>query len=286
MRTCERELGTNGHTPDHLPPPAENAGCHMGGYLRSSIDLFAALADVNGLTLCGLDPNLTLAANLFEIFPGAEWTVLARRRLVTKTTDEGRSQRRLLLEAAGVKYPTNITLPSADQNDAAVGAYLLRCCDVAQNRIRLVGASPRHDGQNLREGLILHAREPIDNFVLPITADGLEPTELPNQATIQDLPQDWTDQPLATLLLKDYGLVWGNEPENAWLQPQKDYACTAIHDGNQVEFQLTYTPDVTAAHAWRAAPTVRNILLGLGFPTPPHLTRQIAVAIQVVALAI
>ena len=54
MRHCERVLGTPGHTPDMLPPLAPGSR-PFGDYIRSSVDLFAALLSGQpALQLAGL----------------------------------------------------------------------------------------------------------------------------------------------------------------------------------------------------------------------------------------
>lgn len=94
MRTCERILGTPGRTPCILPL-AEEGGVPFHGYIRSSIDLFAGLVSAGSpRKLAGLGGTSNIEADLWEVFPGAEWVVLARRRLSLKRTDAGRLDRR------------------------------------------------------------------------------------------------------------------------------------------------------------------------------------------------
>jgi hypothetical protein len=53
-------------------------------------------------------------AGLWEVFPGAEWVVLAKRRLPLKTTAEGRQARRNLFEALQVRFQTVSDASSSD----------------------------------------------------------------------------------------------------------------------------------------------------------------------------
>ena len=74
---CEAELGTPGRTPDVLP--AADSSAPFQGYIRSSVDLFARLMNNRkvGFRLGGAGGLRFSEATLFEVFPGAEWTVLA-----------------------------------------------------------------------------------------------------------------------------------------------------------------------------------------------------------------
>lgn len=290
MRACERLLGTNGHTPPDLPPPMEGSPVHMGGYLRSSLDLFGALADLEDLYLAGLDPNITLAANLFEIFPGAEWTVLAARRLLRKSTVEGRQERRDVLEAAGLIFPDDLGLPTPDQNDAAVGAYLLKCSRDDPARVRLVGAAPRFDGVQLREGLILHANAAVERPVREIVGTPL-PTE-PGSAgdpvpivTPCELGSgdEWNaEDDRGRVFFTDNALVWGTRPENRWLSAGRNYVCTGSGPTGAVQFTLTFAPTVSAP-AWTVEPHIKLLLRQLGFAPPRHLRSATGISVFVEA---
>ena len=156
MRACERFLRTPGRTPSDLPP-AQESGAPFQGYIRSSIDLFAGLVgDASGWPLAGLGGVGNAEAGLWEVFPGAEWVVLARRRLPSKTAVAGRQVRRNLFEALQVTFPTQ-SLPTADQNDALAGAYLAWCVHNRPSTVELVGVAPSMAAGVLREGFILHA---------------------------------------------------------------------------------------------------------------------------------
>ncbi|HET7788008.1 MAG TPA: DUF429 domain-containing protein [Myxococcales bacterium] len=155
MRTCERQLGTPGRTPHALPDHASTAP--FQGYIRSSIDLFATmLAIAFKLDLAG-DAGVALKdATLYEVFPGAEWAVLAGARLSSKTSQAGRTERRQLFEHLAVQGLS--ALPTADENDALVGAYLAWCTRHRLAHATLTGSAPvRAAAVDLREGYILHA---------------------------------------------------------------------------------------------------------------------------------
>ena len=156
MRACERILGTPGRTPSTLPP-AEESGAPFQGYIRSSIDLFAGLVGAAPpWPLAGLSGVGNFEAALWEVFPGAEWVVLAKRRLPLKTTTAGRQARRNLFEALQVTFPTQ-ALPTADQNDALVGAYLAWCVHNRPSSVELAGVAPYAADGEIREGFVLHA---------------------------------------------------------------------------------------------------------------------------------
>ena len=214
LRTCERILGTPGRTPGNLPPAAETAAPFQG-YIRSSIDLFAGLVGAaQRRTLAGFNGVSNLEAELWEVFPGAEWVVLAKRRLPRKTSPAGREERRRLFEALGVAFPTP-TVPTADQNDALVGAYLAWCVHHRPSSVELVGVAPATADGEIREGFILHAGPALGveapsagpAVALSVTAADREP----------EAATDWNDDDTSLIILTDYGLVHGTAPENAWL---------------------------------------------------------------------
>ena len=289
MRACERALGTNGHAPDQLPPPVEGGPVHMGGYLRSSLDLFGALADLPTLSLAGLDANEPMNANLFEIYPGADWTVLAGKRLDKKTTDMGRRVRREILEAAGLAFPKGLTLPTADQNDAAVGAYLLKCGHEDPTRVRLVGVTPRYDLTQLREGLILHANAAVAGFTRNVMPEGPDIDAKADEAPaiVEPSPaitscDEWNaDDGRPRLYFSDNAMVWGTRPENGWLVAGRNYDCQAVGMNGIVNFALTFAPTVSAP-AWCVAPSIQSLLRQLGLTPPPHLRNGTGISVPIV----
>ncbi len=281
MRACERILGTPGRTPSILPPAGE-AGVPFQGYIRSSIDLFAGLVGAAPLyPLAGLTGMSNVEAGLWEVFPGAEWVVLARRRLPSKTTVAGRQARRSLFEAAQVAFSTQ-ALPTADQNDALVGAYLAWCVHHRPSSVELVGVAPGMADGEIREGFILHAG-PNLGIDLPVAAAPAAPgTSGP--ISEPEAANDWNDDLACLLMLTDYGVVHGTEPENAWLVPGQGYTVETVPPHAPLSMQLVHAATFSGGRGWRAVPTVRNVLAQLGHPTPQHLTRQNAVTLRVVVV--
>ncbi len=280
MRACERILGTPGRTPSTLPP-AEETGAPFQGYIRSSIDLFAGLLRAAPpWPLAGMTGVGNIEAGLWEVFPGAEWVVLAKRQLPSKTTAAGRQARRNLFEALHIVFPA-LDLPTADQNDALVGAYLAWCVHNRLPSVELVGVAPFTADGEIREGFILHAGTTL-GVNMPVT----EPAVTPSMSVLGGSPQvgtDWNDDHTCLLMLTDYGAVHGTEPENAWLVPGHDYAVETALPHAPLRIQLTYAASFPGGRGWRAMPTTRSIMAQLGYPTPQHLTRQNAVMLRVVA---
>ncbi len=157
MRQCEQQLGAAGKTPDELPSHLSKAP--FQNYIRSSLDLFAALVK-SGARLAGLTIDAQ-TWNLFEIYPGAEWRVLAEgATLKGKDTVEGRAQRMALLQKHGIKFPSGLSQsnpPTSDQNDAAIGALLIYWFFNEPDRVALIGVAPKLNAGNIIEGYILHA---------------------------------------------------------------------------------------------------------------------------------
>jgi hypothetical protein len=149
VRHCEALLRTPGRTPSSLPTAASTAPFH--GYIRSSVDLFAAL---RGRT-----------ARLIEVFPGAEWAVLAGRALPRKSSPVGKAIRRSLLERAGMSGLPAV--PTADQNDAAVAAYVAWCSVNEPSALSLVGDDEFHDAGEQREGKIAHLTRALEGCPAP-----------------------------------------------------------------------------------------------------------------------
>jgi hypothetical protein len=281
MRACERTLGTPGRTPSTLPP-AEETGAPFQGYIRSSIDLFAGLLGVDPpRTLAGLNGVGNLEADLWEVFPGAEWVVLAKRQLPLKTTAAGRQVRRTLFEALQVAFPTH-AVPTADQNDALVGAYLAWCVHNRPSSVELVGVAPQIADGEVREGFILHAGSAL-GVNLPVTGSAVTPST--NVADREpDAADDWNGDNASLLMLTDYGVVHGTEPENAWLVPGQSYTVETVPPHAPLRIQLVHAATFSGGRGWRAVPTTRNVLAQLGHPTPQHLTRQSAVTLRVIVI--
>jgi hypothetical protein len=281
MRACERTLGTPGRTPSTLPP-AEESGVPFQGYIRSSIDLFAGLLRTDPpRTLAGLNGVGNLEADLWEVFPGAEWVVLAKRQLPLKTTASGRAARRALFEALQVAFPTP-AIPSADQNDALVGAYLASCVHNRSSAVELVGVVPHTADGEVREGFILHAGSAL-GVDLPVTGSPVARGKTVAYGE-SDAASDWNGDNALRLMLTDYGVVHGTEPENAWLVPGQNYTVETVPPHAPLRMQLVHAATFSGGRGWRAVPTTRNVLAQLGHPVPQHLTRQSAVTLRVVVV--
>ena len=276
MRHCERVLGTPGHTPDTLPPAAPG-GRPFGDYIRSSVDLFAALlAGQPALQLAGLGAATMTNATLYEIFPGSEWVVLAGRRQPHKTSNAGRAARRSLMSRLGVHgLPTN---PTADENDAVVGAYLAWCTRHAPDVVNLRGLPPNHSQGELREGYILHAAAVMPDDAAQAQALPPTPECARTDAALED---DWASSESLTLKLTDYGLVQGTCPENGWMVPGVDYTCKTIAPDPTVGFKLTHAANFPGGRGWTSEPKVKPLLRALGYSTPAHLGEQNAVTLKV-----
>lgn len=281
MRACERMLGTPGRTPSNLPPP-EESGAPFQGYIRSSIDLFAGLLGAaSPWLLAGLRGVGNVEAGLWEVFPGAEWVVLARRQLPLKTTIAGRQARRNLFETLQVSFPTQ-SLPTADQNDALVGAYLAWCVHNRPSSLELVGVAPGMADGEIREGFILHAGPDL-GINLPATEAAVTQAMCIAEREPADA-NDWNDDHVFLLMLTDYGVVHGTEPENAWLIAGQNYTIETVPPHSPLRIQLVHAATFSGGRGWRALPTTRNVLAQLGHPTPQHLTRQNAVTLRVVVV--
>ncbi len=146
QRACERALRAPGKTPDHL----QATNKPFSGYLRSSVELFAALHG------CGIrisPPGFLGGA--CEYYPGDAWRRLADEGPASKDTREGRLQRRELLVSLGVIGLPD--LPSHDQADACLGAVLAAAADhrIRGLTVEAVGEPLAVDADGvLREGVI------------------------------------------------------------------------------------------------------------------------------------
>jgi hypothetical protein len=91
IRACEKALAAAGKTADVRPP----ANQPYGGFISSSLDLFAAFHAAK-LFLAPGTPT-----RLYEVYPAAIWTRLARR-LPNKRRSAGRQARGAILKTLGV----------------------------------------------------------------------------------------------------------------------------------------------------------------------------------------
>ena len=198
-----------------------------------------------------------------------------------KTTADGRRERRNLLEALHVTFPTQ-SLPTADQNDALVGAYLAWCVHNRPSAIVLVGVAPVVAEGGIREGFILHAGAdsgvdlPLTNAVSTSCADIAD-----CEAGVLN---DRNDDRACLLKLTDYGVVHGTEPENSWLDPGQNYTVKTVTSPVPLLSRLIHAANFPGGRGWRAQPTVRNLLAELRYPVPQTLSGQNAVTLRVVVV--
>ena len=154
VRESERLLRAPGRTPDVLPV----AGGPFRGFVRGSVLLFAALHRLGGLELLDLETPDLGRARLFEAFPGATWRQMRGKTWGKKASPEGRAARRDCLEAEGLRFP-GAGLPTHDELDAALCAWLGWLTRLAPERVHAVGQPPWKDGEGwLREGRMLDLR--------------------------------------------------------------------------------------------------------------------------------
>jgi hypothetical protein len=113
LRICERQSAAVGKTPD-TPPALDKP---FAGFIRSSLDFFQEL----GREGIAISPA-NLAGGAWEVYPGPIWMLLAGAPLPRKSTDAGRLARKRMMEALGVDGLPS--LPTHDQNDACVAAFL------------------------------------------------------------------------------------------------------------------------------------------------------------------
>ena len=279
MRNAERVLGTPARTPDTLPP--NTSTLPFQSYIRSSIDLFAALLqDSSMFQLAGFSGSTLENATLYEIFPGSEWTPLSGFRFANKSSALGRKQRRWLLAQLGVQNLPQ--LPTADQNDALVGAYLLWCTRHKKNAVRLVDLPPiacPSTGE-IREGHILHAIKQQHN---------LATTDFPDDVARDQvllMPQitrnaDWADGNVLLLRLTDYGLVHGGQPENSWLSPGLNYHLRLLPPDHALEFMLNHSAAFSGNRGWISKPNIKSLLAQLGYKTPPSISKDNSITLRV-----
>ena len=157
MRECERVGGVAGKSPYEFPPLNKP----YGGFVRSSVMLFAALWQSGKFHLHGTAAAPGDQASLIEVYPGRAWRRLADlseldpKLLRNKRLREGRGQRLRLLERNGVGLPVD-TLPTHDQLDAALAAFI--AYRIVQVRTTQQGAPPVWDAAKrvLREGFIVY----------------------------------------------------------------------------------------------------------------------------------
>jgi hypothetical protein len=125
IRSCEKALAAAGKTADVRPPTSQP----YGGFIASSLDLFAAFHAAELPAASGR------SSRLYEVYPAAIWTRLARR-LPNKRRRDGRQARTAILTALGVAVPE--ALLSHDELDACAAALLGAAADGRIHGINVV----------------------------------------------------------------------------------------------------------------------------------------------------
>lgn len=151
MRVSEWKLSTPGRSPSRLPDPTKP----YAGFTRRSVALFTALVQTSHCRLLGLDGTRPRDATLIEVFPGAAWKVLSDRVLPAKRRIDGRKARRRILEDLGLQLDCRTEIPTHDQLDAAIAAWI--AYRLRSGKADLIGKEPRLDESAafLREGFIV-----------------------------------------------------------------------------------------------------------------------------------
>lgn len=147
LRVSERLTGAPGKTPDVRPELKRP----FGGFIWSSLDLFAALAQAG----TPISPP-GFSGGVSEVYPGHLWKILAGPGLPKKGTVEGRVRRKRILEILGVSGLPD--LPTHDENDACVAAVVAAAAESAVPGVTVKGMGTPlisvPEG-SLREGLIV-----------------------------------------------------------------------------------------------------------------------------------
>jgi len=171
-RECERITEAAGQTPDYLP---EAGQFPFAGYIRSSIELFQALANQN-LPI----GRQGVTTGVWEVYPGNCWARLAGQWLPNKSTQIGRECRKRILETCGVQGLPE--LPTHDQNDACLAALIAAAANgqVQGLTTELVGNDLIvEENGHLREGQMV-VPKPTSALRIAITdALNIDPANLP-----------------------------------------------------------------------------------------------------------
>lgn len=146
IRSCEKALAAAGKTADVRPPTSQP----YGGFIASSLDLFGAFHAARLFLASGVPTCL------YEVYPAAIWTRLARR-LPNKKRSSGRQARGAILKVLGVVLPDAAL--SHDELDACAAALLGAAAEghIAGIGVAAVGDTVFWDETMgcLREGQIL-----------------------------------------------------------------------------------------------------------------------------------
>ncbi len=151
MRESERLVNAPGRTPYTFPED----GRPYSGLITGSVKLFYQLVTSGSrFRLLGMDGTTPSDANLLEVFPGRAFREVGGASLPAKRTLEGRKARFELLKSLEVQFPSD-KVPTTDQLDAAMAAWVAYCFDRGETRAE--GQAPELDEQAgvIREGYIV-----------------------------------------------------------------------------------------------------------------------------------
>ena len=254
-RKCETLLATPGRTPATLPDHLSQKP--FQSYIRSSLDLFGALLAVPNRFR--LKPSVDPKANLMEVFPGSEFRALAGCRIGRKTSQAGRRIRRSLLAYLGIRGLPDV--PTADQNDAAIAAYLAWCTLHRSDGLDFIGDEAFVESGHLREGKIAHLNFCLGGWKPPDLREDVQRATAPPASDDRDWNEEQGD---FVLRFTDTGLVHGAVPENRWLVSGKDYDVVTADHFPTVAFRLVHSTAFAGGRGWRCEPSVKAILVERG----------------------
>jgi hypothetical protein len=168
-------------------------------------------------------------------------------------------------------------MPSADQNDALMAAYLAWSTRHQRKSVELIGSPVvTDDSGTLREGAILHCRATL--LREPLLADPVLTSSLAGGVYSDD---DWNEEDALRLRFTDTGLVHGNTPENMWLKTGRDYLCETQPPHSIQEFRLHHTSKFTGGRGWTCVPTIPDLLARLGRPTAAPISKAEPVRLRI-----
>ena len=151
MRVSEQIVNAPGRTPYTFP----KKGTPYAGFITGSVKLFHRLVTSGSrFRLLGLNGIAAADANVIEVFPGGAWRIAAEAPLPAKRLVDGRKARLDLLQSLGLRFESD-ELPTVDQLDAAMAAWVAYCFDLGESRAE--GPAPELDGAAgvVREGYIV-----------------------------------------------------------------------------------------------------------------------------------
>ncbi|MEX2430742.1 MAG: DUF429 domain-containing protein [Dehalococcoidia bacterium] len=163
MRKSERLVNAPGRTPYAFPTD----GRPFSGFITGSVKLFYNLVSSGSrFRLLGLDGVAPGEANLIEVFPGRAFRDVGGGNMSRKQSEEGRRARFELLKLLDIVFPDD-ELPTADQLDAAMAAWVACCFD--RGHTRAAGEPPELDDAAgvVREGYIVCPEPPDDREGFP-----------------------------------------------------------------------------------------------------------------------